>query len=261
MNPPYLLRPRLVDDLGHPALLTAPPTRVVSLVPSITEAIATTVPESLVGATDWCTQPAGLDVTRVRGTKNPDIAAIIALRPELVVANQEENRRADVERLREAGIPVWVTHITSVNDALVALGRLFNDVLTLGHTPEWLTRARAVWAEPPTHRGLRVAVPVWRDPWNWVGSGTYAHDLLARLGCSNAIADLGPRYPRAHLLEVRSVRPDAILLPDEPYPFSADDGPDAFDGIAVRLVEGRSLFWYGPAMVEARGRLETALPR
>ena len=149
MNPPYLLRPRLADDLGHPALLTGPPRRVVSLVPSITEAIATTVPESLVGATDWCTQPPGLDVTRVRGTRNPDVAAIIALRPELVVANKEENRRVDVERLRAAGISVWVTRIASVDEALMGLGRLFSDVLALGHTPQWLTRARSVWPSRP----------------------------------------------------------------------------------------------------------------
>ena len=93
------------DDLGDDVALPGPVSRVVSLVPSLTEALAVTVPDRLVGATDWCTHPAGLDVVRVRGTKNPDRAAIVALAPDLVIANQEENRQLDVQRLRAAGVP------------------------------------------------------------------------------------------------------------------------------------------------------------
>ena len=81
------------------------------------------------GATDWCTHPVGLDVDRVRGTKNPDHEAIVGLRPDLVVANREENRRIDVERLRAAGMPVWVTVVESVDDALRSLRRLLVDVV------------------------------------------------------------------------------------------------------------------------------------
>jgi hypothetical protein len=92
------------DDLGHPVELPAPVRRVVSLVPSLTEAVAVSAPGLLAGATDWCTHPAGLTVTRVRGTKNPERAAIISLAPDLVIANKEENRELDVTRLREAGL-------------------------------------------------------------------------------------------------------------------------------------------------------------
>src|SRR5579875_2704608 len=90
------------DDLGYPVPAVRPARRVVSLVPSLTEAVAATRPEALVGATIWCVRPAELDVTRVRGTKNPNLAAIVELRPDLVLANQEENRRVDVDRLRAA---------------------------------------------------------------------------------------------------------------------------------------------------------------
>ncbi len=109
--------PTLRDDLGSPVALAARPLRLVSLVPSLTEALAVTVPELLVGVTDWCTHTAGLDLARVRGTKNPDHAAIGRLRPDLVIANREENRRVDVERLEESGIRVWVTVIDSVDEA------------------------------------------------------------------------------------------------------------------------------------------------
>src|SRR5579864_155785 len=135
------------DDLGHVFARPAVAARVVSLVPSLTESVAATRPEALVGATTWCTHPAGLDVPRVRGTKNPDLAAIIRLKPDLVLANQEENRRADVERLRAAGIPVWVTVIRTLDEALASLGRMFAQALGWPE-PGWLGQARDAWREP-----------------------------------------------------------------------------------------------------------------
>ena len=112
------------DDLGTPVELNGPARRVVSLVPSLTEAVARSAPGLLVGATDWCTHPADLAVTRVRGTKNPERAAIIALAPDLVIANREENRKLDVDRLRDAGLAVWVTVIESVPEAMTSMRRL-----------------------------------------------------------------------------------------------------------------------------------------
>src|SRR6476646_1247627 len=111
------------DDQGR-ALEGRPPRRVVSLVPSLTEAIAATDGGLLVGATDWCTHPADLDVARVGGTKWPDVDRVLALRPDLVVANAEENRPEDVEAVRGAGIQVWVTAPATVDQALDSLGRL-----------------------------------------------------------------------------------------------------------------------------------------
>jgi ABC-type Fe3+-hydroxamate transport system substrate-binding protein len=250
----------LPDDLGTAVPLPAAPRRVVSLVPSLTEALAVTVPDRLVGATDWCTHPAGLDVVRVRGTKNPDRAAIEALRPELVVANQEENRRLDVDRLRAAGVPVWVTVIESVDQALTSMRRLFADVLAVG-TPTWLATATAEWARPPELPGTRVAVPVWRDPWMVVGARTFTGDLLARLGSVNVFADSSDRYPHVELDQVRAAGPELVLLPDEPYPFTAEDGPEAFPGLSTVLVSGRQLTWYGPSLATARAELVGALGR
>ena len=245
----------VLDDLGADVALDRPPERVVSLVPSLTEAIAVTAPGVLVGATNWCTHPAGLDVARVRGTKNPDRAAIAALRPDLVVANQEENRRVDVERLRAAGIPVWVTRIDGIDDALDSLTRLFREGFGLREV-DWLEEAREVWDRPPRLSG-RVALPVWRDPWIWVGAGTYPDDLLRRLGLVNIVDDM--RYPHLKINDALSRSPDVVLLPDEPYPFTATDGPEPLGEVGSPNVRGRPLFWYGPAMVEARADLEAAI--
>ncbi|HLM07077.1 MAG TPA: helical backbone metal receptor [Blastococcus sp.] len=250
----------LADDLGAPVPLPSPPRRIVSLVPSLTEALAVSTTDRLVGVTDWCTHPPELDLPRVRGTKNPDRAAIEALRPDLVVANREENRRLDVERLRAAGVPVWVTVIESLDEAFASLRRLFVEVLAL-EEPGWLTTARAEWARPAPEPARSVVVPVWRDPWMVVGSRTFTGDLLSRLGLDNAFGRHEERYPRVELAEVSGAAPDLVLLPDEPYVFTADDGPEAFPDRDVVLVSGRDLTWYGPSLATARERLLAAVRR
>jgi ABC-type Fe3+-hydroxamate transport system substrate-binding protein len=227
---------------------------VVSLVPSLTESVAVTRPGALVGATTWCAHPADLEVARVRGTKNPDLPAIAALRPDIVLANQEENRRIDVDRLRAAGVTVWVTVIRDLGEALVSLRRMFGVALGWPE-PAWLTQAEQVWAEPAPGPRVTVAIPIWRDPWMVVGSGTFTGDLAARLGLENVYAGHPGRYPRVDLGELIARRPALIVLPDEPYPFSATDGPEAFRSHRVALVAGRSLTWYGPSLVTARTAL------
>jgi len=244
------------DDLGDDVRLAAPAERVVSLVPSLTEALAVTAADRLVGATDWCTHPADLDVPRVRGTKNPDLAAIRALTPDLVVANMEENRELDVRRLRDAGVAVWVTRIETVEEALASMSRLLSTALDLADPP-WLVEASSLWATPAPRR-LSVAVPIWREPWMVVGAPTYTDDLLARAGLANVLAH-GPaaregRYPTVTPDEIDDAGADLVLLPDEPYVFTADDGPEALR-TPTRLVSGRLLTWYGPAMVEAHAVL------
>jgi len=247
------------DDLGAHVPLDRPARRVVSLVPSLTEALATSAPALLVGATDWCTHPADLDVARVRGTKNPDLAAVRALAPDLVVANMEENRELDVRRLRDAGVAVWVTRIETVEQALASMSRLFAEALDLPDPP-WLEEARTPWSEPVAPR-LAVAVPIWRDPWMVVGGQTYTDDLLTRAGLTNVLAgSFGDgRYPTVTPTEIDDAGPDVVLLPDEPYVFTADDGPEAF-ATPTRLVSGRLLTWYGPAMVEAHAMLANLQP-
>ncbi|WP_205474114.1 helical backbone metal receptor [Nocardioides sp. SYSU D00038] len=238
----------MIDDLGHPVGLTGPARRVVSLVPSITETLASVRPEALVGATDWCTHPADLEATRVRGTKNPDLAAIRALAPDLVVCNKEENRELDVRRLRDAGVPVWVTDIETVPGAVDSLGRLL-DALGWGR-PAWLAEAGRRFSGPLPPVRQRVAVPIWRDPWMVVGSSTFTGDLLRRLGMANVYGTSPDRYPRVDLSDLDAAGADVVLLPDEPYVFSPTDGPESFARTPTRLVSGRLITWYGPSLLE-----------
>ncbi|MGZ4465582.1 MAG: helical backbone metal receptor [Nocardioides sp.] len=228
--------------------------RVVSLVPSITEALVSARRDAVVGATDWCTHPADLDVTRVRGTKNPDLAAVRALAPDLVIANREENRELDVRRLREAGVRVEVTEIETVPDAVATFERLFDDVLGW-ERPAWLATARELWCGDLPEVTERVVVPIWRDPWMVVGSRTFTGDLARRLGMENVYADHPDRYPHIDLADLDAAGADVALLPDEPYVFNPSDGPEAFSRTPTRLVSGRLLTWYGPSLVEAHRSL------
>jgi ABC-type Fe3+-hydroxamate transport system substrate-binding protein len=248
----------LHDDLGAPVATAGSAQRVVSLVPSLTESVAATRPEVLIGATDWCTHPAGLEVVRVRGTKNPDIATIAKLKPDLVLANKEENRELDIRRIRAAGIPVWVTDIVSVPQALDSLQRLFGEALGVT-PPDWLNEARCVWSDPAPTVRARTVIPIWRDPWMVVGRDTFAGDLVRRLGLDNVYAAHPRRYPRLELSEIDRSDIDLVILPDEPYPFSYDDGPEAFHHSKLALVSGRLLAWYGPSLVEARQQLNAAI--
>jgi ABC-type Fe3+-hydroxamate transport system substrate-binding protein len=238
----------LTDDRGT-GYDGPPPRRVVSLVPSLTEAIAATDPALLAGATDWCTHPAGLDVPRVGGTKWPDVARVLALRPDLVVANAEENRAEDVQALSAAGVPVWMTAPATVAQALDSLGRLTG---VLGHPdPGWLRQAREVWADPPRVPPVRAVVPIWRRPWMVLGRDTFAGDLLARLGVENVFAGSADRYPKLARDEPATVAAELVVFPDEPYAFTPDDGPEAWPQARAAFVSGRHLTWYGPSLVEA----------
>nr|WP_202121090.1 helical backbone metal receptor [Streptomyces sp. BA2] len=231
--------------------------RVVSLVPSLTEAVAVSVPGALMGATEWCSHPEDLDVVRVGGTKNPDVRRIIGLAPDLVIANEEENRAPDLAALRAAGLQVLVTEVRDLPGAFRELTRVL--AACGAGRPGWLDEAEAVWGQLPVPEArLKAVVPIWRRPWMVLGRDTFAGDLLRRLGVDNAYATHAERYPRVPLDELRAVGPDVVVLPDEPYRFTPDDGPEEFTAPSA-LVSGRHLTWYGPSLAEAPAVLGAAL--
>jgi ABC-type Fe3+-hydroxamate transport system substrate-binding protein len=254
----------LVDALGQRLRFGAPPARIVSLVPSITETLFWLgAGERVVGVTEYCVHPDEALRTRVvvGGTKNPKLDRVAALAPDLVIANHEENRRRDVERLIASGTRVWVTYARSVRGAIeeiAQLGRLTGaeerSAALVAGCEAALARAAARAHEPRT----RAVAPIWRDPWMLVGADTFADDLLRCCGAANPFAARGERYPRATLGEIAASAPDVILLPTEPYAFgerdrlelAALDCPAARDG-RVHVIEGELLSWYGPRIPRA----------
>lgn len=261
----------LTDELGDEVSLSGEPGRIVSLVPSLSEALWWfRAADRLVGITEYCVAPPhGFpNATRVRGTKNPDVAGIEALEPDLVIANEEENRKLDVDRLRAAGLAVYVTAPRTVTDAattLATLGRLVGGEAAGAGLAQSIERALDQLSSRPAHPRLRTFCPVWRDPWMATGRDTYAADLLAWTGYEVGPAEAGDRYPKVALEAVRRWEPEVVLLPDEPYRFDAHDREVFREWPArARLIDGTQLTWYGPRTPSALaelGRLNRSLRR
>lgn len=249
------------DALNRSINFEAPPTRIVSLVPSITETLFTFgVGDHVAGVTRFCSEPAAKVAAKpkVGGTKTLDVKSVLELQPDLVIANAEENRQEDIRQLLAAGQRVFVTFPRTVAAAVQMLRQLAqmtgsSDVAEpiLEDAEQALAAARA--ANQGRTR-LRVFCPIWRRPWMTVGPNTYTHDFIAACGGLNVFAERHERYPLSDLDEVARRAPEVILLPDEPYPFTSKHVselaeyrymPAVRDG-RVHLLEGKHLCWYGP---------------
>ncbi len=238
--------------------VTSRPERIVSLVPSTTETLfALGVGERVVGVTDFCVRPADMPahVARIGGTKTPDLARIRELAPDLVLANREENRREDVASL--AGwTTVDVAYPRTVDDAIADIRRLAAMVGAVEPAEEIATRI-AAGAENVRRaaRPYRFAYLVWRRPWMAAGRDTFVNALLALGGGENVVRPKEGRYPQVRLLELAARRPDAVLLPDEPYPFEdrhvAEVAAEMGAAYHTRchLVSGDNYCWHGVRLV------------
>ena len=226
------------------------PIRVVSLLPSVTETMRAWGLDPI-ACTRFCEQP---DLVHVGGTKDPDVDAVVALRPDLVVLDEEENRREDAEALHAAGIPLFVTAVRAVTDVGPTLRRLADAV---GAPPPVLAPAPDALAPAP---GARSAfVPIWRRPWMTINGDTYGSSLLTHLGVDNAFADAVERYPTVEGLE--GVVADLVVAPSEPFPFAERHRAELEAVAPVTFVDGRDLFWWGVRTAAAAERLSATLSR
>ena len=254
------------DATGAAVVVPAPPQRIVSLIPSITEMLfALGAGPALAGCTVYCTEPPeGVATkTRVGGEKNPKLDVIRELAADLVIANVEENLREHVQALRGWGIPVYVTYPRTVAQGIRLVAELG---LVVGLPERGREMAMALEAALGDVRrklagkaARRVFYPIWRRPWMTINRDTYAHDMLAVCGGENVFGQSATRYPEVTLPDVARAAPDVILLPDEPYRFRqahvADfdahpDIPAVREG-RVHLIDGKLATWYGPRIAEA----------
>jgi ABC-type Fe3+-hydroxamate transport system substrate-binding protein len=226
------------------------------------------VGERVVGRTRYCTQPprAVGKVAKVGGTKKIDVRRVLELEPDLIVAVKEENSREGVETLAEAGIPVFLGAPETVDGAIQMLRDLGGRV-EAPLAADLLVPVERVLKKLRTRRTStrRVFVPIWKSPYMGVGSDTYVHDVLKVSGGEN-VCGRATRYPVVALEEIEALRPEVILLPDEPYPFSAEDLPEfyALDVPAakedrIHLVDGKLLTWYGPRMASSLTQISALL--
>ncbi len=251
----------------------SPRRRIVSLVPSLSEALHVLgLGDRLVGVTQYCVHPADAfaGIARVGGTKDADVDAIAKTAPDLVIANEEENTARVVRKLAERGLDVWVTSPRTVREGAALLDELADlgasDAARAAHVGPCLEAvARAERAAPDVRP--RVFCPIWRDPWMTIGGDTYIDDMISLCGGRNLFAAPGAapvrgraerRYPKVDLEAVIDLDPEVVLLPDEPYAFGAADREALLEtGCAaartgrIHLIDGTLVSWYGPRIAEA----------
>lgn len=285
----------------HRDLLVARvPQRIVSLVPSDTDTLfAMGLGHRVVGRTRYCVEPAGRveHIPICGGTKDIDVEAVRALGPDLVLANQEENARAPLEKLAQSGLLTFVSFPHRLADGIRHIARLARlcgvarepGVVALvrrGH--RLLGEIEAAHTARASGSGLSVFTPIWMDPLMTMSGSTFGSDVLTMAGARNVFgdrqrlyplaADLGKadpydagkvgnrdtRYPRVTLDEVVARAPAAILLPDEPHAFTEKDA-DVFReraelaAVPVRFVDGKDLFWYGARSLDGFARLRAVI--
>ncbi len=256
---------KFADDLQRVLDLPGPPQRIVSLVPSLTETLfALGAGESLVGVTRYCTHPPEKvrHLPKVGGTKNPEIEKILALKPDLVLLNAEENRREDFARLEEEGLALYVTFPHTVEEGIALVERL-GEVVGVGALARQMGRALRQAYQEVTLRveeegRLRVFCPIWRKPWMSFNRDTYVDHMLWCSGGENVFRQRPERFFSVTLEEVALLSPEVILLPDEPYPFSSRHlryfkplaHTPAGRGGHIYCIDGKALSWYGPRISE-----------
>lgn len=247
------------DQLGR-SINVINPKRVLSIVPSLTELICDLgAREKLVGVTKFCVHPESLlkEVSHIGGTKNPRIADIKALKPDLIIANKEENRKEDIDALA-IDLPVFVTDIKSIGDSL-------ETVLTFGKILGFQKKAleihkklqiivQAIGETAPSIAPKRALYLIWQKPYMAAGTDTYISKVLALFGIENILSKKGNgglRYPEISAEEIKALKPDMILLSSEPYPFKSSHCT-AFEkefNIPCKLVDGELFSWYGSRLI------------
>lgn len=273
----------LIDDLGRTLSFAQPPGRVVSLVPSDTHSvIALGARDRLVGRTTYCEIPEAQGVPTIGGTKDVDVAAVLALAPDLVIANQEENTRAVLEALAPH-VRVLVSLPRRVDQGIAHLARLARILGVADREPARSLVRRGYALGGASTGGVAAFVPIWMDPLMTINADTFGSDVLAHVGIANVFgdrlrlyplaADLGKtaprdaagrdvRYPRVTFDEVFARKPALVILPDEPHAFSAADEAvigGALPGGRIVRVSGKDLFWYGAWTIDALPRLQAQL--
>lgn len=263
--------PRFTDQMQRTFELAEPPRRIVSLVPSQTELLAHLgVGDSVVGITRFCVRPESWlrEKQIVGGTKQLDLGAIRALKPDLILGNKEENQQQEIEVLmREFNI--WMSDILTLDDALAmieAVGQmvdrtraahLLGEKIALGFEPESCLRAAQI------ARPLRAAYLIWRKPYMIAGGSTFISTMMNLCGLHNIFQDdPTSRYPMLEPEQLRSAAPDLILLASEPYPFAArhvQEFTELCPAARVRLADGEIFSWYGPRLLHAPAYFRTLL--
>ncbi len=237
----------VVDQIGRTVLIPTHLERIVSLVPSQTELLFDLgLGDQVVGITKFCVHPEEWfrSKPRIGGTKKLNFEAISALKPDLIIANKEENNREDIEQLEKI-FPIWVSDINDLDSALEMIQKIAEITNT---DPSTLTEEIRLGFDSlkPTRPAQNALYLIWKDPYMAAGSGTFIHDMLSRCGLENVVSET--RYPELSMQEIMTLNPEVILLSSEPFPFKethVKELQELLPEASIQLVDGEMFSWYG----------------
>ena len=234
-----------------------PRLRIISLVPSQTELLYDLgLEEQVVGITKFCIHPKKWlkEKAIIGGTKNTDFKKIKALRPDLIIANKEENLKEDLEELSKIA-PIWVTNIHNLEESLVMIAELGTLTQTENKAAEIIETVRIgfekLHALSPEKK--KVAYFIWRKPWMAAASDTFIDDLLTKIGFINVFEN-ETRYPEFSLEQLKELNPDYIFLSSEPFPFKEKHAIEIraqLPNCKIKFVDGEFFSWYGSRLILA----------
>lgn len=250
---------QFTDQLHTAVTLDYPPKRIISIVPSQTELLFELgLKDEVIGITKFCVHPVARfeTVTKVGGTKKLNIELIRSLKPDLIIGNKEENSREDIELLR-AAFPVWMSDISTLEEAMAAIGQIgalvdrepeaayLNHLISAGFTDlQTLALERGI--------DKKVVYLIWKGPYMLAGKNTFIDDILTKNGLTNLMKE--SRYPEVDLAQLQALKPELIMLSSEPYPFREkhiNELKAAIPGAKIMLVDGEMFSWYGSRLVKA----------
>jgi iron complex transport system substrate-binding protein len=247
------------DQIGRLVQLPAQPQRIISLCPSLTETLLHFgLGTRIVGRTHFCIHPAEVvaGITAVGGTKNLKEDRVIALQPDLVICEKEENTREMVDWLAER-YPTYVTDVRDIPSALDMIRRLGQITGCQAQGDTLAAKVDATFAQLPSFTGpADVLYFIWRKPWMVAGQDTYIDALLDHIGLRNLARDFAGRYPSLDTAQLARLSPDYVWLSSEPYPFKEAHIAELqglFPTAKIMLVDGEMFSWYGVRMREFPG--------
>ncbi len=250
----------LIDQLGRKIEFSYPPNRIVSTVPSQTELLFDLGLESkIVGITWFCIHPEEKvkKVAKIGGTKNLKIELIRQLKPDLIIANKEENEKAQVEELSKE-FPVWISDIKTLDDSFSMMKCIGEMTGTAEKANQLISEIKSAFQEITPASSLKTLYLIWRKPYMSIGNQTFIHSILTKCGLVNVCGD-SERYPELTLDQIQQLNPELILLSSEPYPFK-DKHIEELKSIApnakIMLVDGEMFSWYGCRLLKAGGYLK-----
>jgi hypothetical protein len=231
------------------------PARIISLVPSQTALLHhLELDAEVIGITKFCIHPSTWfrEKTRIGGTKSLHIEKIIALQPDLLIANREENNQQEVELLAET-LPVWVTDVKNLFDALHMIEDLGKLTRKIQLSEQLVKKIEVAFQQlDPRRKPIRTAYLIWKDPYMTVGTDTFIHDMMTRGGFVNIFSNQ-TRYPVCSIEEIRLLGCELVLLSSEPYPFKQkhlDELSKLLPGTKIILANGEMFSWYGSHLLD-----------